>query len=201
MKLLISLLLVAATCGCATVRRALYDEKPVQLTPQATNQVVVILTNATPTAVTNVSPAGVTTVSLTTNYVVTLSTNYVVTPATWATNLVVKPSVEATVDVAGAAPVPGAPIAGAVASLAIAAYASWVNRRNQATAAKVAGTLVDNFEQLRKVALTLPGYTPTVDYAVMADVKNLQLGAGVKHIINGIVDQRTEPTTKPNGPV
>jgi hypothetical protein len=195
MKLLISVLLAVSVCGCATVRKALYTEKPVQVSPASTNSVVTAVTNAVPTITTNTLTSGDVIVTRGTNYQVALTTNYVVLPAVWTTNLVGKPEVETATTAAGSAPVPGAPIAASIASLAIAAYASWVNRRNQATAAKVAGTLVDNFERLRQVAMSIPGYTPAVDDALMVQVKDSQAAAGVKSIINEIVDNRTEATT------
>ena len=194
MKLLISLLLVISVSGCATVRKALYSERAVQVAPASTNAVVVYLTNAVPNSVTNQLPTGQVEVVHSTNWVIQTSTNYVVTPASWTTNLVVRPEVQTATATVSAAPVPGAGLAASLASLAIAGYASWINRKNQNTANQVAGTLVDNFEHLRQVALSIPGYTPEIDDKVMQVVKGQQLDAGVKGAINTLVDARTDTT-------
>lgn len=193
MKHLISVIVLSLAVllsGCSTMRRAFYNQTPVQITPASTNAVVVARTNAIPITVTNrVTPDLIEVVS-TTNYVVHLATNYVVTEATWGTNLTVRPGVVAATTAAEGLPVPGAPIAASAVSLAIAAYASWVNRRNQSKADQVAGTLVDNFEHLRQTALKIPGYTPEIDRNVMNVVKAAQRDTGAKEAITRIVDTR-----------
>ena len=56
----------------------------------------------------------------------------------------------------------------------------------------VAQTLVQNFEQLRQVALTVPGYTRQIDDKVMTAIQVAQQIAGVKDQINALVDEHTE---------
>lgn len=190
-------LAAALLSGCGTLQRALYTPQPQQLAPAQTNFVVVNITNSVPgTTITNTLPSGDSVVLTTTNFLVSLSTNYVVTPAVWATNLVARPEVSAAIQAVELAPIPGAGILSGVLGLAVGGFASWHNRRNQAKAQAVAGTLVDNFESLRKVALAVPGYTPAIDAKVMAVVKDAQAGAGVKTIIHDLVEARTD-TTRP----
>lgn len=107
-------------------------------------------------------------------------------------------------------PTPTSPIInGVLGGLAALAglVATWQTKRLQreqtdhastkdalATATDVGTTLVDNFEQLRKVALTIPGYTPEIDHKVMDTVKTVQAIAGVKSEIHDIVEQHTDDT-------
>jgi ABC-type transporter Mla subunit MlaD len=62
----------------------------------------------------------------------------------------------------------------------------------------VAQTLVQNFEQLRQVALTIPGYTRQIDDKVMTAVQVAQQIAGVKDQINTLVDNTTATTIPGN---
>jgi hypothetical protein len=196
--LLCSLLL--ATAGCEMARPFFLAEEVVQVAPAQTNLVEIVTTNLVervdesgavlqvPTLVTNLQP--------------------VILPAIYATNYALGSGLERTVQtagtVAGASGVPFATTAaGAILALSTLILGI-INRRNalkvqdQASAlntARVVGTtLVENFETLRKVALTVPGYTREVDDRVMRAVKTAQALAGVKTQIHDIVERTTEET-------
>lgn len=199
MKTLISLLIALGLCGCSTLQKTFYTPQPVQVATAITNAVVASVTNAVPTVTTNQIDGGSVEIVRATNYVIATTTNYIVHPAVWRTNLVVRQDVQVATDTLSAVPVPGAGLAASLISLAVAGYASYRNRSNQTKANQLAGTLVDNFEHLRRVALSVPGYSEQDD-KVMSFIKSVQSENGVKAEVNALVDSRTSPTVPFNPP-
>ncbi|MDB6125481.1 MAG: hypothetical protein JWQ71_4474 [Pedosphaera sp.] len=151
----------------------------------------------------------------------TYTTNVVsvILPAVYFTNQVLSPGVTSAIQgagqLAGAAGIPWTQTAAGALLAAAGLFVTWNNRRQKQslldqlddhkdqlsnveqaleTAQTVAGTLVDNFESLRKVALTIPGYTPDLDHKVMDAVKTAQAFAGVKSEIHDLVEQHTGDT-------
>jgi hypothetical protein len=145
----------------------------------------------------------------------------VILPAVYFTNQVLAPSVTSAIQgagqIAGTAGIPWTQTAAGALVAAAGLFVTWNNRRQKQslldqladhqeqltaadealqTAQTVAGTLVDNFESLRKVALTIPGYTPDLDHKVMDAVKTVQALAGVKSDIHDLVEQRTDDTVQ-----
>jgi len=185
-----------------------------QLAPATTNLVTLIVTNAvTVPATTNATTGEVTPgrveLQLTTNVAP------VVQPAVYFTNLALAPIVQNSINAADtAASAAGIPWSHTVAEIilaAIGALLSWTNFRNRqkllaeasshsntqsalSMAQDVAQTLVQNFEQLRQVALTVPGYTRQIDDKVMTAIQAAQQIAGVKDQINALVDEHTGTT-------
>lgn len=116
-------------------------------------------------------------------------------PAQYFTNLVPRAEISMGLGLAGeAAPFPYAATVVGLIGAGIGGYASWRNRKNQAIAERITGTLVDNFETLRQTALTIPAYTPDMDKKVMNVVKKAQSLAGVKAEIAAVVEERTDTT-------
>jgi hypothetical protein len=139
----------------------------------------------------------------------------VVQPAVFFTNLDLAPIVQNGINAADtAASAAGIPWSHTVAEIVLAVIGgllSWTNYRNRqkllseidnhagtqsalSQAQAVAQTLVQNFEQLRQVALTIPGYTRQIDDKVMTAIQVAQQIAGVKDEINTLVDNNTNPT-------
>jgi hypothetical protein len=216
--LLVTLLAVAtlSLAACGTFKKLVGSPGTVEeLRPATTNNYPTIITNIVQRpAATNedgsVTPPGT---------VVTVVTNIVpvVQPAIFFTNLVVAPGVKggiATADsLASASGIPWAHTAATGVLAALTIFLTWSNNRDKkklqtsiadhtqtadalGTAQDVAKTLVENFEQLRTVALTIPGYTRAIDDKVMTAVQVAQQIAGVKSEINNLVDEHT-PTTIP----
>jgi hypothetical protein len=150
-----------------------------------------------------------------------LSTNLtpVIQPAVYFTNTDLADIVQTGITTADtAASAAGIPWSHTVAEgllAAIGALLSWTNFRNRqkllstindhtstqnslAVAQSVAQTLVQNFEQLRQVALTIPGYTRQIDDKVMTAIQVAQQIAGVKDQINTLVDSNTNTTLPGN---
>jgi uncharacterized protein (DUF934 family) len=196
--------------GCAGL--APIKSETVTLRPAQTNYVPVVTakTNAVITTnsfTTTVGKEARTVSTPITNYIVTVETNTlpVILPAiTYQSNYVAAPWQAATSTIGEIAPFPYAHTV-ATGLLAVAGTVlGWMNRRNAAKAkanltalgeAKIAAeTLVDNFESLRKVALTIPAYKDGLDAKVMDAVKTAQRLSGVKDAIGKIVDDRTENT-------
>jgi hypothetical protein len=214
------LLLCIATClfgftACAQLKSWVTQPGKVeQLAPATTNLVTIVTTNILVIpAQTNAATGEVT--PPTTN--VQLSTNVtpVVQPAVYFTNLDLTPIVQNGINAADtAASAAGIPWSHTVAEIVLAligALLSWTNFRNRqkllseinnhsgtqdalSQAQAVAQTLVQNFEQLRQVALTIPGYTRQIDDKVMTAIQVAQQIAGVKDQINTLVDSNTNPT-------
>jgi len=209
---------VVCLCGftaCAQLKSWFTQPGAVeQLAPATTNFVTVIVTNTialpaqTNATTGEVTPGGVQ-VQLTTNVAP------VVQPATYFTNLALAPIVQNSIGAADtAASAAGIPWSHTVAEIVLAligAALSWTNFRNRqrliseidnhtstqsalSVAQDVAQTLVQNFEQLRQVALTVPGYTRQIDDKVMTAIQAAQQIAGVKEQINALVDEHTGTT-------
>jgi hypothetical protein len=189
-----------------------------QLAPATTNLVSVIATNAIAIpAQTNAATGDVTPAVIT--YQLATNVARVVQPAAYFTNLALAPIVQNGISAADtAASAAGIPWSHTIAEIVLAAIGgllSWTNFRNRqqlaseisnhtgtqsalSQAQDVAQTLVQNFEQLRQVALTIPGYTRQIDDKVMTAIQVAQQLAGVKDQINTLVDQHTDATLPGN---
>ncbi len=214
------LLFCIATClfgftACAQLKSWVTQPGKVeQLAPATTNLVTIVTTNilvipAQTNAATGEVTPPVTNVQFSTNV------TPVVQPAVYFTNLDLAPIVQSGINAADtAASAAGIPWSHTVAEIVLAligALLSWTNFRNRqkllseinnhtgtqtalSQAQAVAQTLVQNFEQLRQVALTIPGYTRQIDDKVMTAIQVAQQIAGVKDDINTLVDSNTNPT-------
>ncbi len=209
---------VSCLCGfsaCAQIKSWFTQPGAVeQLAPATTNLVTVIVTNTiTLPAQTNATTGEVTPPSVQ----VLLATNVapVVHAATYFTNLALAPIVQTSISAADtAASTAGIPWSHTVAEIVLALIGgvlSWTNLRNRqqllseidnhtntqnalSTSQDVAQTLVQNFEQLRQAALTVPGYSRQIDDKVMTAIQAAQQIAGVKDQINALVDEHTGTT-------
>lgn len=185
-----------------------------QLAPATTNVVTLVVTNIlTLPAQTNAATGEITPASVQ----IQLTTNLtpVIHPATYFTNVALAPIVQNSISAADtAASAAGVPWSHTITEIVLALIGgvlSWTNFRNRQqllseidnhtntqsalTAAQdVAQTLVQNFEQLRQVALTVPGYTRQIDDKVMTAIQAAQQIAGVKDQINALVDEHTSTT-------
>jgi hypothetical protein len=182
---------------------------PVQLRPAQTNVVEVVRTNVvqivqTNTVVETVNARPVTNTVVVTNLVTALATNVVtlVSPPVYYTNVSLSPLVaEVTTTAGGLAPVPWGGAAASVGLGLLGSVFGLVNERRRRKALgeamtwqETAGVLVDNVESVRKAALQLPGYTPAVDLQVVRSLEAAQRAAGVKDLIHGLVEERTDDT-------
>lgn len=185
-----------------------------QLAPPSTNFVTIVTTNIINIpAQTNVATGIVT--PPTTNYQFATNAMPIVQPAVYFTNLDLGPIVQNAITAADtAASAAGIPWSHTIAEIVLAligALLSWTNFRNRqkllteignhagtqnalSEAQEMAKTLVQNFEQLRQVALTIPGYTRQIDDKVMTAIQMAQQLAGVKEQINTLVDNNTNTT-------
>jgi hypothetical protein len=185
-----------------------------QLQPAITNFVTVVTTNViTIPAQTNTTTGVVS--AATVNYQLTTNVAPMVQPAVYFTNLdlstMVQNGITAADTAASAAGIPWSHTAAEIILAIIGALLSWTNFRSRQNllseiashtgtqsalteAQAVAQTLVQNFEQLRQVALTIPGYTRQIDDKVMTAIQVAQQIAGVKDQINTLVDNNTNPT-------
>ena len=214
------LLLTTVTClcgftACAQLKSWFTQPGAIeQLAPASTNFVNVVVTNTiTLPAQTNAATGDVTPGSVQVQLVTNVAP--VVHPATYFTNVALAPIVQNSIGAADtAASAAGIPWSHTVAEIVLAligAALSWTNFRNRqqllseidshtntqsalGTAQDVAQTLVQNFEQLRQVALTVPGYTRQIDDKVMTAIQAAQQIAGVKDQINSLVDEHTGTT-------
>jgi hypothetical protein len=219
-----ALLLTIVTClcgftACAQLKSWFTQPGTIQqVAPASTNIVTLIATNIivlpaqTNTATGEITPASAQ-IQLMTNVMP------VVQPAIYFTNLALTPIVQngiAAADTAASAVgIPWSHTAAEIVLAAIGALLSWTNFRNRqrliaesgnhantqnalSTAQDMAQTLVQNFEQLRQVALTVPGYTRQIDDKVMTAVQAAQQIAGVKDQINALVDEHTGTTLPGN---
>jgi hypothetical protein len=215
-----ALLLSTATClfaftACAQLKSWVTTPGKVeQLQPAITNFVSVVTTNIlTLPPQTNAATGEVTTGGQ--SYQFLTNVTPVVKPAVYFTNLDLSPIVQNGITAADtAASAAGIPWSHTVAEIVLAiigALLSWTNFRNRqkllsevddhtgtqdalSKAQAVAQTLVQNFEQLRQVALTVPGYTREIDDKVMTAIQVAQQLAGVKDQINALVDDHTNAT-------
>jgi hypothetical protein len=214
------LLLTTVTClcgftACAQLKSWFTQPGAIeQLAPASTNFVNVVVTNTiTLPAQTNAATGDVTPGSVQVQLVTNVAP--IVHPATYFTNVALAPIVQNSIGAADtAASAAGIPWSHTVAEIVLAligAALSWTNFRNRqqllseidshtntqsalGTAQDVAQTLVQNFEQLRQVALTVPGYTRQIDDKVMTAIQAAQQIAGVKDQINSLVDEHTGTT-------
>jgi hypothetical protein len=214
------LLLTTVTClcgftACAQLKSWFTQPGAIeQLAPASTNFVNVVVTNTiTLPAQTNAATGDVTPGSVQVQLVTNVAS--IVHPATYFTNVALAPIVQNSIGAADtAASAAGIPWSHTVAEIVLAligAALSWTNFRNRqqllseidshtntqsalGTAQDVAQTLVQNFEQLRQVALTVPGYTRQIDDKVMTAIQAAQQIAGVKDQINSLVDEHTGTT-------
>lgn len=213
--LLTSIICLGGFTACAQLKSWFTQPGAIeQLAPATTNLVTLVVTNIvnlpaqTNAATGEITPAGIQ-VQLTTNL------TPLVHPATYFTNVALAPIVQNSISAADtAASAAGIPWSHTVAEIVLAligAVLSWTNFRNRqklvseidshantqnalTTAQDVAQTLVQNFEQLRQVALTVPGYTRQIDDKVMTAIQAAQQIAGVKDQINSLVDEHTSTT-------
>jgi ABC-type transporter Mla subunit MlaD len=218
------LTLTAAGClfgftACAQLKSWVTQPGTVeQLAPASTNLVTVVVTNTvTIPAQTNAATGALTPASV--QIEVTTNITPVVQPAVYFTNLDLAPIVQNGINAADtAASAAGIPWSHTVAEIVLAIIGgllSWTNFRNRqkllseigdhantqsalSEAQAVAQTLVQNFEQLRQVALTIPGYTRQIDDKVMTAIQAAQQIAGVKDQINSLVDGNTNTTIPGN---
>jgi hypothetical protein len=217
------LLLSTITClfgftACAQLKSWVTKSGEVeQLQPAITNIVTIVTTN-TITIPAQTNAAGEIT-PVTISYHLATNMTPVVQPAVYFTNLDLAPIVQNGIAAADtAASAAGIPWSHTVAEIVLAvigALLSWTNSRNRQKllseinnhtgtqsaldeAQAVAQTLVQNFEQLRQVALTIPGYTRQIDDKVMTAVQVAQQIAGVKDQINTLVDNTTATTIPGN---
>jgi hypothetical protein len=219
-KSIAMLLLTSVTClcgftACAQLKSWFTQPGAVeQIAPATTNVVTLVATNAivippqTNAATGEVTPPSV-------QYQLTTNVSMVVRPAAYFTNLALAPGVASGIAAADtAASAAGIPWSHTVAEIVLAGLGvllSWTNFRNRqrlisevsdhsstqgalSVAQDVAQTLVQNFEQLRQVALTVPGYTRQIDDKVMTAIQVAQQIAGVKDQINALVDEHTGTT-------
>lgn len=190
------------------------------LRPAQTNVVQTLTTNTTESvAITNTDGT-----TIPPHQVFTITTNFasVVLPPVYFTNLDLSDTVKSGVTTAdNAASAAGIPWAHTVATGVlgiVGALLGYFNLRNKrklqdeidnhaetsdalAMTEDVAKTLVQNFEQLRQVALTVPGYSRDIDDKVMSAIQTVQEIAGVKSVINDLVDEHTGTTIPGSGAV
>jgi hypothetical protein len=190
------------------------------LKPAQTNLVDVVTTNATESAaITNTDGT-----IIPPHTVFTLTTNVtpIISPAITFTNLELSPLVQTGITSADtAASAAGIPWAHTVATGILGLLALFLSYTNTSAKRKlqdeitshtetasaltitedVAKTLVQNFEQLRQVALTIPGYTRDIDDKVMTAIQTVQEIAGVKSHVNDLVDANTNTTIPGSGAV
>ena len=218
------LLLITATClwgftACAQLKSWFTQPGAVeQLAPATTNLVMLITTNSVVTpAQTNAATGEITPPVVQVQLVTNLTP--VIQPARYFTNLALAPIVQNGIAAADtAASAAGIPWSHTVAEIVLALMGgalSWTNFRNRqrlvseignhastqnslSMAQDVAQTLVQNFEQLRQAALTVPGYTRQIDDKVMTAIQVAQQIAGVKGEINALVDEHTGTTLPGN---
>jgi hypothetical protein len=223
MKTKTSSLLVVGVClmatalsftACAQLKNWVTKPGDVEvLRPAETNLVQTLTTNTLENAaVTNTDG---TIVPPHTVFTIVTNLTPVVTPPVYFTNLALAPIVQSGIASADtAASAAGLPWAHTVAEIMLGLLGvtvAFFNTRNKrllqteignhaetqaalGTAEDVGKTLVQNFEQLRQVALSVPGYTRAVDDKVMTAVQVAQEIAGIKGPINDLVDEHTNTT-------
>lgn len=183
------------------IQREVWTTNQVQIAPQRTNEVGQVLP-----PVFQLMPVrdlvGV----------ATLQTNLtpIIFPAVWFTNMSLGAGATTAIHTAGElAPVPWGGLVSqgltALAGIGFTAY-NWFGKRKALKAAGEAQSSAETFqdatvavvkglEEVRKVALQVPGYTPSIDKNVMNIVQGLQTAAGVKKVVADIVEEHTGSTT------
>lgn len=183
------------------VQREVWTTNTVQVAPQRTNELGVVLP-----PLFSLQPVR----DLVSTQVLQTNLQPVIIPPVWFTNLAMGDGLTTAIQTAGdLAPVPWGGLLGqgvtAVAGAGLAFY-NWLGRRRALKAAGEAQTTAQTFqdatkatvlglEELRKVALKVPGYTPEIDQNVMRVVTGIQVAAGVQPVVAKIVDEHTERTT------
>ena len=214
-RIIIVLFSVVLLTGCGTL---LTNRTPELLRPASTNIVQLVVTNTVEREVWKTNrvelPGGGMALQPVQSFIAerVLQTNNIVMiqPSVWYTNVSVSPTVTGAIQTAGdLAPVPWGGLAGqgiaAIIGIVAAGY-NWFGKRKALKDAGVAQSTADTmqsavkagvlgFEHLRKVALHTPGYTPVIDDQVMRVVQGIQVAAGVKPIIAGMVEENTGETT------
>lgn len=184
------------------IQREVWSTNTVQVAPQRTNDAGVVLP-----PLFSLQPVRdlVNTQILQTNF------QPVITAPVWFTNLALSDGVTTAIQAAGdLAPVPwGGLLAQGATALAGVAFGvvNWFGRRKALKQAGESQTTADTFkdatkatvlgfEELRKVALKVPGYTEEMDKNIMRVVTGIQVAAGVQPVVAQIVDDHTGYTTQ-----
>lgn len=195
--------------GCAS--SAFLTKTPVQVAPSTTNYVAKVVTNEIPITLYTTNMQGVTITTTNFQAITQVITNQIVIPAVYYTNLSLSTNVESIVQqtgqTAGALWPPAAWIVTGLLALSHVGLGFYNNKKLSVAKgetqsalqnAKVLGeTLVQNVEQVRQAALTIPGYTPAIDEKVMDAVTLLQSATGTKAQIADIVENTTGDTVVP----
>lgn len=210
----VSVLAFVAIVGCQST--------PVVVKPATTNYVEEVRTNYTSVTnyVTNVVEIVAASTNATTGEVtpaivqphilpaITFAPTYTTniseirTPPLIYTNLSLAPWVPATTQVvAEASGVPWATSAAGLITTGIAGVMAWINRKRQLEAEGKALTwqtatevVVQNVEHMRQAAQEIPGYTTEIDTKLVRAMEAAQRAAGVKQVIAGVVDVKTDRT-------
>lgn len=183
------------------VQREIWTTNTVQVAPQRTNDVGVILP-----AVFQLTPVR----DLVSTAILQTNQQTVILPPVWFTNLSLGSGVSTAIQTAGElAPVPYGGLIGqaltALAGIGFTAY-NWFGKRKALKASGAAQSTAKTFqdatvavvkglEEVRKVALQAPGYTPTIDKNVMNVVQGIQTVMGVKKLVADLVEEHTGSTT------
>lgn len=207
--------------ACAQIKSLVTKPGTVEVVRAAqTNNVETVTTNTTQSA--SITNQDGTVTPPQTVYTIVTNVLPVIQPAVYFTNLAISDGAQAAVATADTtASAAGIPWSHTVATGVLALLGvglAWANYSNKqkllaslgqnadtqsalTTAQKVGQTLVQNFEQLRQVALTIPGYTRDIDDKVMTAIQAAQEIAGVKSDINDLVDANTNTTLPGNGTI
>lgn len=184
------------------VQREVWSTNTVQVAPQRTNDAGVVLP-----PLFSLQPVR----DLVNTQILQTNLQPVVTAPVWFTNLALGDGVTTAIQTAGdLAPVPwGGLAAQAVTALAGVGFGvvNWFGRRRALKQAGEAQTTADTFkdatkatvlglEELRKVALKVPGYTDEMDKNIMRVITGIQVAAGVQPVVAAIVDEHTGYTTQ-----
>lgn len=224
LELWLSLGIVILLClvtGCGSVGNYVLEKKVVELRPALTNEF--LLTNTITATnyeskiigVLSTNESGMISVTNVIRPVQTISvsiqvvTNFVITPPVTYTNVQTSDGFDKSLQGLGnTAQNLGVPFASTAAAGILAILHVIFGIKNKRTKSKLTETqdaltqaktvgsvLVDNFEELRKVALQIPAYQAH-DEQVMKLVTKVQQAAGVHGDITTLVGQQTETTNK-----
>lgn len=149
--LLLSLL---ALCSCKQMERAFYEEHVAQV-PAQTNVVTTYVTNTVFHPEQSNAQGGVVVPSRIESRVIPLQ-SYVIEPVRYETNIVVRPIVQATSEMTGVLPIPGAGVIAILLGWAFTGYATWKNAKDKRTFQKVSKALVQGIEAGREILLETP---------------------------------------------
>jgi hypothetical protein len=184
------------------IQREVWSTNTVQVAPQRTNDAGITLP-----PLFSLQPVR----DLVATQILQTNLQPVITPPVWFTNLALSDGVTTAIQTAGdLAPVPWGGILGqgvtAIAGVAFGVM-NWFGRRKALKQAGEAQTTADTFkdatkatvlgfEELRKIALRVPGYTEEMDKNIMRVVTGIQVAAGVQPVVAAIVDEHTGYTTQ-----